>query len=204
MKKVLIACGIALMSQFSNAQEATDIWKNLSFEAQYGFNSALSPTDGIEAGDFSGLNFYQFGITYHIDELWGVRGTFASSKFEHENLNNLGVNFSKFTLEATYNVLTGIQGQGNFPTERAFEVVAHAGFGLGQGKSDARSGTDMVGIAQIGLMPRYSFSPNFAVFIDATFVNQFNQDFGYNGLSIEQGSGNYLNLGLGVQVRFKR
>lgn len=199
-----MACGIALMSQFSQAQEATDIWKHLSFEAQYGFNSVLSPTEGIDAGDYSGLNFYQFGITYHIDDVWGVRGTFASSKFEHKNLNSLGVNFSKLTLEATYNILTGIKGKDNFGTERNFEVVAHAGLGLGQGKSDARSGTDMVGIAQIGLMPRYSFSPNFAMFIDATFVNQFSQDFGYNGWGIEQGSGNYFNLGLGVQIRFKR
>ncbi|HLW41994.1 MAG TPA: outer membrane beta-barrel protein [Flavobacterium sp.] len=204
IKKNLIACGVVLTAQFAQAQQAPDIWKNLSIEGQYGMNSALSPSEGITTGDYSGFNFFQLGLIYHIDDVWGVRGTFASSKFEHENINNSGVNFSRLMLEATYNILTGINGRAAFGTVSDFDITAHAGFGLGQGKSDARSGTDMIGVAQIGLMPKYNFSQNVAVFLDATFVNQFSQDFGFNGLGIEQGSGSYLNLGLGVQIRFKR
>jgi len=202
--KILMMCGIALSSQFTQAQQAPDIWKNLSFEGQYGMNTALSPSEGITTGDYSGFNFFQVGLTYHIDEVWGVRGTFTNSKFEHETKNDSGVNFSRLMLEATYNILTGINGRSSFGTVSDFDVVAHAGFGLGQGKSDALPGTDMIGVAQIGLMPKYSFSPNVAVFLDATFINQFSQDFGFDGLGIEQGSGSYFNFGLGIQVRFKR
>src|SRR5690554_4215104 len=147
--KILMMCGIALSSQFTQAQQAPDIWKNLSFEGQYGMNTALSPSEGITTGDYSGFNFFQVGLTYHIDEVWGVRGTFTNSKFEHETKNNSGVNFGRLMLEATYNILTGINGRTAFGTVSDFDVTAHAGFGLGQGKSDARSGTDMIGAAQI-------------------------------------------------------
>ncbi|HUH25608.1 MAG TPA: hypothetical protein VLY87_03200, partial [Flavobacterium sp.] len=68
-------------------------------------------------------------------------------------------------------------------------------------KSEIASGKDMAGVAQIGIMPKYNFSPRVAVFLDGTFVNQFSQDYGFNGVAVKQGSGSYLNVGLGVQVR---
>lgn len=186
-----------IAAQFVNAQTPNGIWNNLSIEGQYGLNSALSPKEGIKTSDFSGFNFFQFGITYHIDEVWGVRGSFASSNFKHKDLDNEGVKYSKLVLEATYNVLTAI----NKEAASDFEVTAHAGFGLASGKSEIASGKDMAGVAQIGIMPKYNFSPRVAVFLDGTFVNQFSQDYGFNGLGIKQGSGSYFNAGLGVQVR---
>lgn len=197
LKGLLLAAGIIFASNSAFAQANSSLWNNLSVEGQYGLNSALSPNEGITTSDYSGFKFFQLGLTYHIDDIWGVRGTFASSNFKHKNLDKSGVVYNKLTLEATYNILTAINGN-----MQVFDVTAHAGFGLGSGNSEAVSGNDMVGVAQIGIMPKYNFTEQLSVFIDGTFVNQFSQDFGYNGLGVKQGSGSYLNVGLGVQYRF--
>lgn len=195
LRNTLLICGLALSFQGMNAQNKA-LWDNLSLEGQYGMNTALSPKEGLNTGDYSGFNFFQLGINYHIDDIWGVRGTFASSKFTHKDLDDSGVRYSRLMLEATYNILTAVNG-----ASQDFDITAHAGLGLASGKSESRSSNDMVGVAQIGIMPKYNFTHRIAVFIDGTFVNQFSQDYGFNGLNIKQGSASYLNVGLGVQVR---
>lgn len=195
LRNTLLICGLILSVQATQAQNKA-LWDNLSVEGQYGMNTALSPKEGITTGDYSGFNFFQLGIMYHIDDIWGVRGTFANSKFTHKDLDDSGVKYSRLMLEATYNILTAVN-----LTPQNFDITAHAGLGLASGKSESKSGSDMVGVAQIGIMPKYSFSHRIAVFVDGTFVNQFSQDYGFNGLNVKQGSGSYLNIGLGVQVR---
>lgn len=187
--------GVSVQAQ----QASSNVFNNLSAEAQYGLNSALSPNEGITTSDYSGFNFFQLGLTYHIDDVWGVRGTFASSNFKHKDKNELGVKYNRLMLEATYNIFAGIKG-----IMQPFDITAHAGLGLASGNSQSSSGNDLVGIAQIGIMPKYNFTSQFSVFIDGTFVNQFSQDYGFNGLSVDQGSGSYFNLGLGIQYKFKK
>lgn len=196
-----LACvALAATNVQAQAQTQGSVFDNLSVEAQYGLNSALSPNEGITTSDYSGFNFFQLGLTYHIDEVWGVRGTFASSNFKHKDNSNLGVKYNKLTLEATYNIFAAV----NDGMMQPFDVTAHAGFGLASGKSETLGDNDLVGVAQIGIMPKYNFTSQLSVFIDGTFVNQFSQDYGFNGLGINQGSGSYFNVGLGVQYKFKK
>ena len=198
LRSLLLMSGFVLLAQNIQAQANRALWDNLSIEVQYGMNAALSPKDGITTSDYSGFKFFQAGINYQIDDVWGVRGTFASSNFQHKDFDDLGVKYGKLTLEATYNILTAVNGM-----IQPFDVTAHAGFGLGSGKSESLKGTDMVGVAQIGIMPKYNITNQFAVFLDGTFVNHFSQDYGFNGSGIKQGSASYFNAGLGVQYRFK-
>lgn len=199
VKAALMASCLGVMYQ-AQAQMAPpkSIFDNLSIEIQYGLNNAISPTDGITSSDYSGFHFFQAGFTYHIDDVWGVRGSFAQTKFTHKDIDGSGVKYSKLTLEATYNILTAINN-----LQQPFDVVAHAGLGLGVGKSEPLLGEDLIGVAQIGLMPTYRFNTQFAVFLDGTYVNHFSQNFGFDGLAIKQGSASYLNVGLGLQYRFK-
>ncbi len=198
-KSILILGCLVCASQYGFAQSQGSVFDNLSIEAQYGLNSALSPNEGITTSDYSGFNFFQLGLTYHIDEVWGVRGTFASSNFKHEDIDASGVKYSRLMLEATYNILTAANRM-----IQPFDVTAHAGLGLASGNSEVLNGNDMAGVAQIGIMPKYYFTPQFSVFIDGTFVNQFSQDFGFDGLGVKQGSGSYFNVGLGVQYKFRK
>lgn len=199
LRNILLTGSLFLSFYGMNAQTNSALWDNLSLEGQYGMNSALSPKEGLTTSDYSGFNFFQFGLNYHVDDIWGVRGTFASSNFKHKDMNNLGVMYNKLMLEATYNILTAVN-----QNPQSFEITAHAGLGLASGKSESLSGKDLAGVAQIGIMPKYNFSSRIAVFLDGTFVNQFSQDYGFNGLTIDQGTGSYLNIGLGVQVRLGR
>ncbi|SFN64357.1 outer membrane insertion C-terminal signal [Paenimyroides ummariense] len=196
-----IACltfaGINVQAQ---AQTQGSVFDNLSVEAQYGLNSALSPNEGITTSDYSGFNFFQLGLNYHLNDVWGVRGTFASSNFKHKDVEDHGVKYSRLMLEATYNIFAAVNGGMMQP----FDVTAHAGFGLASGKSELGGDNDLAGVAQIGIMPKYNFTSQFSVFIDGTFVNQFSQDYGFNGGAIKQGSGSYFNVGLGVQYKFKK
>lgn len=200
-KGLLALASIALAATNVQAQAQTSgsVFDNLSVEAQYGLNSALSPSEGITTSDYSGFNFFQLGLNYHIDDVWGVRGTFASSNFKHKDVEGHGVKYNKLMLEATYNIFAGINGM-----MQPFDVTAHAGFGLASGKSESLGSNDLAGVAQIGIMPKYNFTSQFSVFIDGTFVNQFSQDYGFNGTAIKQGSGSYFNVGLGVQYKFKK
>lgn len=176
----------------------TNFLSKVSLDAKYGMNMPLSPTENITASDYTGFNHFEVGATYHFDEEWGIRGSFASSTFKHKDFDNFGVNYSKISLEATYNVLTAIK-----KLKQPFDVTVHAGFGLGMGKSKSLSGSDMIAVGQIGIMPKYFINSDFAIFVDGTFVNQFSQDYSFNGLSNSKTSGSYLNLGLGVHYRFK-
>jgi len=199
-KSALATLGLVLSVSTIQAQTAEkSVFDNLSVEAQYGYNSAMSPKNDIVTSDYSGFNFFQLGLTYHIDDVWGVRGTFASSNFKNDDAKKYGVKYNRLMLEGTYNVLTSIKG-----LMQPFDITAHAGLGLASGNSETVSGNDIAGVVQVGIMPKYNFSSQFAVFVDATLVNQFSQDFGYNGLSVKQGSGSYLNIGLGIQCRFNK
>ena len=201
-KGILALAFVALAATNMQAQAPTQssLFDNLSVEAQYGLNSALSPNEGITTSDYSGFNFFQLGLNYHFNDIWGVRGTFASSNFKHKDVSDLGVKYNKLMLEATYNIFAAVNGGMMQP----FDVTAHAGFGFALGKAKSKGDNDLVGVAQIGIMHKYIFTSQFAVFIDGTFVNQFSQDYGFNGLGIKQGSGSYFNVGLGVQYKFKK
>lgn len=198
ISKVLFTGCFILAAQFAKAQTSNGVWNQLSVEGQYGLNMALSPNEGITTGDYNAFKFFQFGVNYHIDDVWGVRGSFAHSAFEHKDQDDLGVKYNKLVLEATYNIFEGLQSN---VAANGFDVTAHAGFGLGIGKSESQSGDDMAGIAQIGVMPKYAVSPRIAVFLDATFVNQFSQDYGFNGLKSGQSNGSYFDFGVGVQIK---
>jgi len=196
-----LACiALACTNEQAQAQTQGSVFDNLSVEAQYGLNSALSPNEGITTSDYSGFNFFQLGLNYHLNDVWGIRGTFASSKFKHKDVKDHGVKYNKLMLEATYNIFAAVNGGMMQP----FDVSAHAGFGLASGKSESLGDNDIAGVAQIGIMPKYNFTSQFSVFIDGTFVNQFSQDYGFNGAAIKQGSGSYVNVGLGVQYKFKK
>lgn len=203
MKKTLQAVAtvalLGLVHETSQAQNAPkSVFDNLSIEAQYGLNTPLTPNEGITTSDYSNINFFQIALTHHIDHVWGIRGSFAQSNFKHKEVDDLGAMYSKLTLEATYNIFTSIND-----LKQAFDITAHAGFGLGIGKSESLPGQDYIGAIQIGLMPTYQFTPQLAVFVDGTYVHQFSQDFGYNGLGIKQGTASYINAGLGLRYHFR-
>lgn len=205
MKKQFIL-GITLLTTglFSlHAQDkSSDFLANTSFELGWGYNVPLSPTEGVKAGDFSGVNSLYVGAHYEIDDLWGVRGSYAYNGFKDKDNSDFGLTFHKFMLESTFNVTKAISGS---PTQTPFEVLSHAGFGASLGKSELKSDSDRMISVQFGLMPRYNITDKISVHLDATYVANFSQDYGYNGgpalKTGKSATGGYLTANLGVALK---
>lgn len=202
MRKTILVAAVAVFAfTKSNAQEGTFLDK-VSVEAGFGFNLALSP-DNVDRTDVSGINTFQIGATYQINGLWGVRGTYANTTFRHKDSDNLGINYNKLTAEATFNVLRAINSA-KFSTPQDFDLSAHAGFGLNFGKSKANDATDAMGNFQIGIKPQYNVTERIGIFLDGSYIMNFSQNLGYNGLSIpgeDKTTGSYATGLIGVSVK---
>lgn len=202
MKKQIMAAVVAVLGITAvNAQEGS-FFNQVSLEASYGYNLALSP-DNVDRTDFSGFNTLQLGATYQINPLWGVRGTYSNTTFKHKDNSDLGITYNKLTAEATFNVLEAITPS-TMPMQQAFELSAHAGLGLNFGKSKVTDETDAMGNVQIGIRPQYNVTNRVGIFLDGTYIMNFKQHYGFNGMSIpgeDETTGGYVTGLIGVTVK---
>ncbi len=198
MKKLVLVAALAVLSVNQITAQEANFFEKVSLEATYGYNMALSP-DNVDRTDVSGLNTVQLGANYQINNLWGVRGTYSNTTFKHKDFDNAGVNYNKLTAEATFEVLQAIN-----PEIAKFQAIAHAGFGLNFGKSKATDVTDTMGNFQIGIKPQYNVSNRIGIFLDGTYIMNFSQNVGYDGLSIpgeDSTTGGYVTGLIGVSVK---
>lgn len=202
MKKQIMAAVAAVLGITAvNAQEGS-FFNQVSLEASYGYNLALSP-DNVDRTDFSGFNTLQLGATYQINPLWGVRGTYSNTTFKHKDISDLGITYNKLTAEATFNVLEAISPS-TMPMQQAFELSAHAGLGLNFGKSKVTDETDAMANFQIGIRPQYNVTSRVGIFLDGTYIMNFKQNYGFNGMSIpgeDETTGGYVTGLIGVTVK---
>ena len=202
MKKQIMAAVAAVLGIAAvNAQEGS-FFNQVSLEASYGYNLALSP-DNVDRTDFSGFNTLQLGATYQINPLWGVRGTYSNTTFKHKDNSDIGITYNKLTAEATFNVLEAISPS-TMPMQQAFELSAHAGLGLNFGKSKVTDNTDAMANFQIGIRPQYNVTSRVGIFLDGTYIMNFKQNYGFNGMSIpgeDETTGGYVTGLIGVTVK---
>ncbi len=205
MKKLLCIVAIAVtFVQQASAQQASFLDK-VSLEAGYGYNMALRP-DNIETSDVSGFNTVQLGLNYQINDIWGVRGTYSNTTFKHKDVENASINYNKLTAEATFNVMEAVNASA-YPTSSTFQLVAHTGAGLNFGKSKATDQTDMIANFQIGIKPQYNITNRIGVFLDGTYIMNFKQNYGFNGMAIpgeSETTGSYVTGLIGVAVKLGR
>ena len=202
MKKQIMAAVAAVLGITAvNAQEGS-FFNQVSLEASYGYNLALSP-DNVDRTDFSGFNTLQLGATYQINPLWGVRGTYSNTTFKHKDNSDMGITYNKLTAEATFNVLEAINPSA-MPMQQAFELSAHAGLGLNFGKSKVTDVTDTMANFQIGIRPQYNVTNRVGIFLDGTYIMNFKQNYGFNGMAIpgeSETTGGYVTGLIGVTVK---
>jgi len=205
MKKQIMAAVAAVLGITAvNAQEGS-FFNQVSLEASYGYNLALSP-DNVDRTDFSGFNTLQLGATYQINPLWGVRGTYSNTTFKHKDNSDIGITYNKLTAEATFNVLEAITPS-TMPMQQAFELSAHAGLGLNFGKSKVTDATDTMANFQIGIRPQYNVTNRVGIFLDGTYIMNFKQNYGFNGIAVpgeDETTGGYVTGLIGVTVKLGR
>lgn len=181
---------------------AQSFWDKTSVEVGYGYAMPLNPTKDINASDYNSFLNFAGGINYEFDNLWGVRLTYAFQDFDHKNNDKFGVTYHKFMAEATFNVLEAFNPSVSHLQSNTFGLQAHAGVGATLGNRDRDNATNQILNGQIGLKPNYTISNRFKVFLDATYVMNFNQAYQFNGASIKGGTtGSYLSANIGVQIQ---
>lgn len=189
---VLTVIGCAWTSFAQNTYNSQNgFWQRTTVEASYGYNLALAPTDGLEVSDYNGFRTLQLGVRVDIDNKWGVRGTYMNTSFQHKDFSDMGIKENKLVAEATYKIL-------DTSSKDPFQVLGHAGFGLGIINSEVLSGDDTVGIFQIGVMPEYKFTDQFAVYFDLTYMMNFSQNYAYSGLGMDNTTGSILVPSIGL------
>lgn len=205
MKSTKLICLVLLSVSLNVNAQTGSFWSKTSLEAAYGYNLALTPNN-VDRTEVSGLNTLQIGANYEIDDLWSVRGTYANTTFKHSDFSHLGITYNKLTAEAAFNVVEALNNSA-YPSSNVLKVDAHAGLGLSIGKSKAKNSTDAMGNFQVGLKPQYNITNTVGIFIDATYIMNFSQDLGYNGLSLpnkEKTMGGYITGLAGVSIKLAR
>ena len=201
MKNLIISVFTIVL--FATQMQGQDrFWNKTALEVSYGYAIPLSPTKNITASDYNSFVNFQAGVNYQIDDLWGVRLTYAYQDFENKNNKNLGVHYNKFMAEATFNVLKAIYRFDSYLSARKFELQLHGGVGgsLAKRKHDKAS-NNMLNL-QVGLKPIVAISKRVNLFLDATYVVNFNQAYEFSGASINGSTtGGYLGVNAGIQVK---
>lgn len=106
-------------------------------------------------------------------------------------------------LATEFNVLNAINSA-KFPTTSTFGLVTLAGFGLNFGKSKA---TDVMGDFQIVIKPQYNVSSRIGIFLDGSYIMNFKQNYGFNGMCIPGESetiGSYITGLIGIAIKLGR
>lgn len=207
MKKLLTAVGVLIA--VANVQAQTP-GEKITLEASYGFNAPINPTEdyaGVEmkAGDYAGLNNLQLGLTYQINEDWGVRGAYMFANFKNSDVKNTGTQIHKLAAEAVYTLYNDAASGSYTATANGFILYAHAGLGLSINQSEVGNTDDFMANAQIGLKPTYQFDKRWSVFLNPLYIVNFSQHTGFDGKYLDADSnasiGSFYTVNLGVSVR---
>lgn len=196
-----LSFGQTIQKQNQTSQPAENsFFDRVSLEPGWGLHVPLSKSDGVSRSDLIGIGSFYVGANYKLNNLWGVRGTYAYNNFKHHDFSDLQFGIHKFMAEATLSLGSVFAG-GNLPSDfRKFDVSAHAGLGVSLGKRKIDSATDKMGNFQFGLMPSYKLSETLNLNLDVVYVMNFSQASTFAGLYEDKYTGNYLIANIGFSL----
>lgn len=143
-------------------------------EANYGLNGVSQPS-------INNTSHFGAGVTYDIDEIYGLKLDFGSDKFRSKLLNPLkeeGINVTRFSFQGTLNVSTFIFR----PTsEDFFSLLIHGGGGYTLVKSTVGNGSDNLVNFIGGVTPRFKIADNLFFTIDASIIVNVSQHYNFDG-----------------------
>lgn len=202
MKKLLLVLFFFAFATTASQAQIEDVLSRTSLEAGWGYSQPTSLTGNASGSDYAGLDSYYAGAHYSFAELWGGRLTYAYNRFKLKDAETYSLSLHKIMLESTFNVSRAITQQGQEP----FEVLLHTGLGISIGKSfDNTASTDAMGSFQIGLMPKYYITDGISMHLDASYIVNFSQDYGFDGgfakADGSRGSGSYFLVNLGLAFK---
>ena len=190
--------------------EAQSPGEKIILEASYGFNAPSNPTEDykgvtMKPGDYAGFNNLQLGLTYQINEDWGVRGTYMLANFKNSADKDTGAQMHKLAAEAVYTLFNNAVSARYTASSNGFVLYTHVGLGVSINQSQLHGSDDFMANAQIGVKPTYQFSNRYSVFINPLYIVNFSQHTGFDGRYLDAKSdgtiGSYYTVNLGFNVR---
>lgn len=204
MKNLLLLSSLLISGLFFSQQMQAQngrFLEHVSLEAGWGLNVPVAPSNGISTSDFMGVQSFYVGANYELNELWGLRGTYAYNGFEHKNHSSQKLTLHKLMAEATLNLGNAFSSGYGFS---AFNVIAHAGLGMSMGENKNYSGKDWMANFQIGVMPTYKISEKVRLLLDLVYVVNFDHDFPYGDVASGKFTGGYFLANVGVNINLGR
>lgn len=191
-KQGLFALCISTFLMFSSASaQALKDYNRFSFEISGGIHIPVTPTDGINASDYTGFKQFQAGARYMFNPKIGAKVFIATNRFDngdrgpdvYGNEIDYHNTFTRIGIEAVTNLGDLLNMSPRFTEKNG--VLLHGGAGLTYSSPSQVSGkVDRMGILVFGITPQRKLSRSFAIFADLIYVANLKQHYGYNGVSL--------------------
>jgi hypothetical protein len=181
--------------------------KRSTLELNFGYSQPLNYFGKGNSAANAGVNNFKFGYRYNLSRDLGIRGSFAFSQYSTESSERTVSRMTLYKIDAVYNLgkATGLLNW----NDNMFTLLAYAGAGYGRHSNPTMMDTPaerMIPIS-IGLTPSFKVSPYTAIFFDMEFVNNYQQDLGFNGEFVDPSLGyeakkigRMMNFSLGIAV----
>lgn len=182
---IMLVLSIGAFSQSKNDQ--------YSLEAGYG--------GSIPVGAFSSWQHFEGAFRYMVDDTWGLKFDMGYDAFRKDGIEGYGSNYLRFSAQAVHNLARTLGVRIN--SNESLNLLAHAGLGYSNLKSESKAGTDNIGNVIIGITPQVKLSRSLALYLDASYIANFSQNFNFNGTSNKGGfTGSLYNLSAGLTFYF--
>lgn len=178
---------------------------NLNFEFGWGLNYPLKLSDNFFfSPDYFGIKSFYIGGNYKVNEIWGLRSTYAYNQLDDSGYSNLGIRRYKLTFEPTFDFITALRVKRNLSKPR-FDIRLHGGAGMSLAQSLylARA-DDITFTAQLGAMPMLRIVDKMFITLDCVLVVDFGQKYDTHGVPAQHKTGAYLltNIGLSYTLSY--
>ena len=189
---LLFFCSMSLFSQFNV--------NNLSLETGYGYTGAIEPYYKGYKSNFSGMNHFNVGIRYMLNEKIGAKVSYKLDHFVNDPGGDLGITYSTIGVSGIYNI--GKQFGLTYWTRDRVGVNAHVDAGVAFAYMIGQNDFEKVGVVGIGITPMVNLSNDFALTMDFTHNFTMKQHYGFDGQLVnadyEPTSGGFYNFSFGL------
>ena len=137
-----------------------------------------------------------------VDDTWGLKLDMGYDSFRKDGIDNYGSNYIRFSAQAVNNLTRTLGLRPH--SDATFNLLAHGGLGYARLESESKSGNDNIGHVILGITPQVKLTQNLALYLDASYIANFSQNYNFNGATNINGSftGSLYNLSAGLVFYF--
>ena len=195
---------LLILLAFAGKLSAQEInYNRWSAELTTGIHVPFSPKEGVARSKYIDFKQFQLSGRYMFSEEFGLKGHYGFNQFANRKNHKEKLEMHRIGLEGVANI--GKLLNVDYRVREKVNLLVHSGLGISFANSPAETGTDHTGNILVGLTGEIKISNRLTLLTDATYIANFKQHFGYNGIQFENGNsktGSFLNLSIGIMYSF--